>query len=198
MGGGARYRTTTRRTGWAGTGTHREPTNETTREDRAGTAGRKTDDSGAERTRHSPHVRPPPLRRRPRPSTAMPPTHVKQYTDKARPGRDRIPTPRSGRKRYCAGSATFRPASRSGLDKIVTLAIQTRAKAEEPALRDREREVADRRSRSTSANSATGRAGRVRSRPGGRRAAAAARGSTGTLAIRSAARPRSASTASPA
>ena len=33
-------------------------------EDRAGTAGRKTDDSGAERTRgHSPHVRPPPHRR---------------------------------------------------------------------------------------------------------------------------------------
>ena len=86
-----------RRTGWGGTGeptnetTREEPTNETTREDRAGSAGRKTDDSGAERTRgHSPHVRPPPLRRRPRPSTAMPPTHVKQYTDKARPGRDRI------------------------------------------------------------------------------------------------------------
>ena len=88
-----------RRTGWGGTGeptnetTREEPTNETTREDRAGTAGRKTDDSGAERTRgHSPHVRPPPLRRSPRPSTAMPPTHVKQYTDKARPGRDRIGT----------------------------------------------------------------------------------------------------------
>ena len=97
-----------RRTGWGGTGeptnettreeptnetTREEPTNETTREDRAGRAGRKKDDSGAERTRgHSPHVRPPPLRRRPRPSTAMPPTHVKQYTDKARPGRDRIGT----------------------------------------------------------------------------------------------------------
>ena len=56
----------------------------------------------------------------------MLPTHVKQYTDKARPGRDRTGPERAR--------------------QIVTLAIQARAKAEEQAL-NREREAADRRER---------------------------------------------------
>ena len=113
-----------RRTGGGGTG---EPTNETTRSPRTrrhgrssrtrrhgrtgpGSAGRKTDDSGAERTRgHSPHVRPPALRRRPRPSTAMPPTHVKQY--------NRQGSPRSGPDRHALHPAGRAPAGFFGFVK---------------------------------------------------------------------------------
>ena len=67
--------------------TREEPTNETTREDRAGTAGRKTDDSGADAGAQPP--------RPPAPATPQPPTVDRDATD-ARQAVHRQGSPRSG------------------------------------------------------------------------------------------------------
>ena len=105
-----------RRTGWGGTGeptnettreeptnetTREEPTNETTREDRAGSAGRKTDDSGADAGAQPP--------RPPAPATPQPPTVDRDATD-ARQAVHRQGSPRSGPDRHALHPAGRAPA----------------------------------------------------------------------------------------
>ena len=94
-----------RRTGWGGTG---EPTNETTREDRAGTAGRKTDDSGADAGAQPP--------RPPAPATPQPPTVDRDATD-ARQAVHRQGSPRSGPDRHALHPAGRAPAGFFGFVK---------------------------------------------------------------------------------